>query len=51
MAFRCQDKGHAFQEYILHIFHNGWMDCRDSFMLFFAYIAVIRQNIAEYEVF
>ena len=31
MAFTYRDMGHAFNEYILHIFRNGWMNCRDTF--------------------
>ena len=31
MAFTYRDMGHTFHEYILRIFHNGWMDCRDTF--------------------
>jgi len=31
MAFTYRDMGRAFHEYILCIFHNGWMDCRDAF--------------------
>ena len=31
MAFTYQDMGRAFHEYILRIFRNGWMDCRDAF--------------------
>ena len=31
MAFMYRDMGHVFHEHILHIFCNGWMDCRDAF--------------------
>ena len=31
MAFTYRDMGRAFHEYILHIFHKGWMDFRDAF--------------------
>ena len=31
MPFMYQDMGRAFYEYILRIFGNGWMDCRDAF--------------------
>ena len=31
MAFTYQDMGRVFHEYILRIFRNGWMDCRDAF--------------------
>jgi len=31
MVFTYWDMGHAFQEHILHVFCNGWMDCRDTF--------------------
>jgi len=31
MAFVYRDMGQAFHEHILHIFRNGWMDCRDAF--------------------
>ena len=31
MAFTYQDMGCTFHEYILRIFCNGWMDCRDAF--------------------
>ena len=30
MAFTYRDMGHTFHEYILCIFHNGWVDCRDA---------------------
>ena len=30
MAFTYRDMGRMFHEYILNIFHNGWMDCRDA---------------------
>jgi len=32
MAFTYQDMGRTFHEYILRIFHNGLMDCRDAFL-------------------
>ena len=31
MAFTYRDMGRMFHEYILHIFRNDWMDCRDAF--------------------
>jgi len=31
MAFTYRDMGRTFHEYILRIFRNGWMDCRDAF--------------------
>jgi len=31
MAFTYRDMGRVFHKYILRIFHNGWMDCRDTF--------------------
>ena len=31
MAFTYRDMGHVFHKYILCIFRNGWMDCRDAF--------------------
>ena len=31
MAFTYRDMGHAFCEYILRIFYNGWMDYTDAF--------------------
>ena len=31
MDFTYWDMGHAFCKYILHIFRNSWMDCRDAF--------------------
>jgi len=31
MAFRYRDIGHTFHKYILRIFCNSWMDCRDAF--------------------
>ena len=31
MAFTYRDMGGAFHEYLLRIFRNGWMDCRDAF--------------------
>jgi len=31
MVFTYRDMGRMFHEYILHIFCNGWMDCRDTF--------------------
>ena len=49
MAFTYRDKGRAFHEHILHIFHNGWMDCRNAFH---AVILLCNgQNIAEYEAY
>ena len=30
-AFTYRDMGCAIHEYILRIFRNGWMDCRDAF--------------------
>ena len=57
MAFMYRDMGRTFHEYILHIFCNDWMDCRDTFhALFCLYCCVTdktllcnRQNIAGYE--
>ena len=40
MAFTYRDMGSTFHKYILRIFCNGWMDCRDAFHAVFAYIAV-----------
>jgi len=31
MAFTYWDMGRTFHDYILRIFRNGWMDCRDAF--------------------
>ena len=31
MAFTYQNMGRTFHKYILRIFRNGWMDCRDTF--------------------
>jgi len=31
MTFMYRDMGRTFHEYILRIFCNGWMDCRDAF--------------------
>ena len=31
MAFTYRDMGRTFHEYILCIFRNDWMDCRDNF--------------------
>jgi len=31
IVFMYRDMGRKFHECILHIFHNGWMDCRDAF--------------------
>jgi len=31
ITFTYWDMGHAFHEYILCIFRNGWIDCRDAF--------------------
>ena len=31
MAFTYRDMGRAFHKSILHIFRNGWMDCRHAF--------------------
>ena len=39
MAFTYRDMERAFHEYILRIFCNGWMDCRDAFHAVFAYVA------------
>ena len=54
MAFTYQDMGHTFHEYILRIFRNGWMDCRDASFhttaLCLAILLCNGQNIAEYEV-
>ena len=53
MAFTYQDMGHALHEYILRIFCNGWMDCRDTFYAVLClYCCVMdRKNIAEYEAY
>ena len=48
MAFTYRDMGHTFHKYILRIFHNGWMDCRDAFHAILLYNG---QNIAEYEAY
>jgi len=45
MAFTYRDMGDIFHEYILRIFYNGWMDCRDAFH------AVLSLYCAEYEVY
>ena len=45
MAFTYRDMGPVFQEYILRILCNGWMDCRDAFR------AVLSLYCAEYEVY
>jgi len=45
MAFVYQDMGRVFHEYILCIFCNGWMDCRDVFH------AVLSLYCAEYKVY
>ena len=34
MALTYRDMGHTFHEYILNVFRNGWMDCRDAFYAF-----------------
>ena len=44
MAFTHRDMGRMFHEYILCIFRNGWMDCRNAFH-------AALQNIAEYEAY
>ena len=31
VAFTYGDMGHTFQGQIFHVFHNGWMDCRDAY--------------------
>ena len=49
MAFTYQDMWRAFHEYILRIFRNGWMDCRDAFHL--PILLCNGQNIAEYEAY
>ena len=41
--------GRTFHEYILRIFHNGWMDCRDAFHAVLC--LYIGQNIAEHEAY
>jgi len=52
MAFTYQDMGRTFHEYILRIFRNGWMDCRDAFHTVHLLILLDnRQNIAEYEAY
>jgi len=42
MAFTHRGMGRVFHEYIIRIFRNGWMDCRDAFFA---------QDIAEYEAY
>jgi len=37
MAFTYQDMGRAFHKYILRIFCNGWMDCKDTFYEVYTY--------------
>jgi len=51
MAFTYRDMGHVFHEYILCIFCNGWMDCRDAFHAVLCLYCCIRQNITEYEAY
>jgi len=52
MAFTYRDMGHTFHEYILHIFRNGWMDCRDAFHAVICVILLYNgQNIAEYKAY
>ena len=41
MAFTYPDMGHMFHEYILPIFRNGWMGCRDAFHAVFLLISVL----------
>ena len=38
MAFMYRDMGSVFHEYILLIFHNGWMGCRDAFLCLYCCI-------------
>ena len=52
MAFMYRDMGRTFHEYILCIFRNGWMDCRDTFLCCSSVILLCNgQNIAEYEAY
>ena len=51
MAFTYWDMGRAFHEYILRIFRNGWMDCRDAFHAVFCLYCCVGQNIAKYEAY
>ena len=52
MAFTYRDMGHVFHEYILRIFHNGWMNCRDAYHAALClYYCVMDKNIAEYEAY
>ena len=53
MAFTYRDTmGRTFHKYILHIFRNGWMDCRDAFhAVLCLYCCVADKNIAEYEAY
>jgi len=48
MALMFRDMGHVFHEYILRIFRNGWMDCRDAFH---AVLCLYGQSITEYEAY
>jgi len=48
MAFTYRDMGSTFHKYILHIFRNGWMDCRDTFN---AVVCLYYCVIAEYEAY
>jgi len=52
MAFTYRDIGRASHEYILRIFCNGWMDCRDTFHAALClYCCITDKNIAEYEAY
>ena len=52
MVFTYWDMGRAFHEHILHIFPNGWMDCRDAYSCCSLLIFLCNgQNIAEYEAY
>ena len=45
MAFTYQDTGCAFHEYILCIFCNGWMDCRDTFYAVLSLYCCLKDRI------
>ena len=52
MAFTHRNMGHTLNKWILHIFSNGWMDCRDAFVVLCSYYCVqTEQNIAACKLF
>ena len=52
MAFTYRDMGRVFHKYVLRIFHNSWMDCRDAFHAALClYYCITGKKIPEYEAY